>query len=79
MSEVTTHPVGNFCWAELATSDQSAAKSFYTELFGWKANEWNLSLLERHATPGGRPTSGDYLFVLLCSIILSNIIVFVFG
>ena len=37
---------------------------------GWKANEWNLSLLERHATPGGRPTSGDYLFVLLCSIIL---------
>ena len=38
--------------------------------FGWKANAWNLSLLERHATPGGKPTSGDYLFVLLCSIVV---------
>ena len=38
--------------------------------FGWKANAWNLALLERHATPGGEPTSGDYLFVLLCGIVL---------
>ena len=36
--------------------------------FGWKANEWNLALLERHAIAGGKPTSGDYVFVLLCSI-----------
>jgi hypothetical protein len=34
---------------------------------GWKANAWNLALLERHAIPGRRPTSGDYLFVTLCA------------
>jgi predicted enzyme related to lactoylglutathione lyase len=26
---------GEFCWIELATSDQNAAKSFYGALFGW--------------------------------------------
>ena len=26
-----------FCWAELATSDQPAAKKFYESLFGWTA------------------------------------------
>jgi hypothetical protein len=25
-----------------------------------------MSLLERHAMPGSQPTSGDYLFVILC-------------
>ena len=38
--------------------------------FGWKAYAWNLALLERHAIAGGKPTSGDYVFVLLCSIVL---------
>lgn len=36
--------------------------------FGWKANAWNLALLERHAMPGRRATSGDWLFVILCSL-----------
>lgn len=27
---------GNFCWFELGTSDQNAAKGFYAELFGWQ-------------------------------------------
>jgi len=35
--------------------------------FGWKATAWNLALLERHAMPGRPATSGDYLFVILCS------------
>lgn len=26
---------GSFCWIELATTDQPAAKAFYQELFGW--------------------------------------------
>jgi len=26
---------GSFCWIELATIDQNAAKEFYTALFGW--------------------------------------------
>ena len=38
--------------------------------FGWKATEWNMTLLERHAMPGRRPTSGDYLFVILCIAIV---------
>ena len=33
--------------------------------FGWKANVRNLALLERHAHPGLRPTTGDWIFVLL--------------
>lgn len=38
--------------------------------FGWKANAWNLALLERHAITGSRPTSFDYVFVILCSLVL---------
>ena len=30
---------GEFCWIELATSDQKAAKSFYGALFGWTARD----------------------------------------
>jgi hypothetical protein len=36
--------------------------------FGWKANAWNLALLERHAIPGRRATSADWLVVILCSL-----------
>ena len=35
MGERTSYPPGTFSWAELATSDAGAAKSFYTEVFGW--------------------------------------------
>jgi predicted enzyme related to lactoylglutathione lyase len=35
MGERTRHPPGTFSWAELATSDADAAKSFYSTLFGW--------------------------------------------
>ena len=38
--------------------------------FGWKANEWNLLLLERHAVAGSKPTSFDYVFVILCSVVV---------
>src|SRR6185503_11479667 len=37
--EVNTAKPGNFCWFELATSDQAAAKKFYGGLFGWTAND----------------------------------------
>jgi predicted enzyme related to lactoylglutathione lyase len=33
------HPAGNFCWFELGTNDQSAAKEFYTKLFGWQFSD----------------------------------------
>lgn len=37
MQEVTKYPHGTFSWVDLATTDQEAAKAFYTELFGWEA------------------------------------------
>ena len=30
---------GNFCWTELATSNQSEAKKFYGGVFGWAADD----------------------------------------
>jgi predicted enzyme related to lactoylglutathione lyase len=39
MSSQTKHAAGNFCWFELGTSDQNAAKEFYTKLFDWSFND----------------------------------------
>jgi predicted enzyme related to lactoylglutathione lyase len=36
---MTSFAPGNFCWFELVTSDQNAAKDFYTNLFGWTAED----------------------------------------
>ena len=33
------HAPGTFCWIELATTDGPGAKKFYTDLFGWEAND----------------------------------------
>ena len=38
MQLIEKHSPGNFCWVELATTDQSAAESFYCKIFGWSAN-----------------------------------------
>src|SRR4030095_12146709 len=35
MQETPEYKPGTFCWVELATSDNEAAKTFYTKLFGW--------------------------------------------
>ncbi|MCM3877257.1 MAG: VOC family protein [Thermoanaerobaculia bacterium] len=35
MAEVTSHAPGEFCWVELGTTDQNAAKGFYGKLFDW--------------------------------------------
>ncbi len=37
--QVSKHDPGMFCWVELGTTDQAAAKKFYSELFGWKIND----------------------------------------
>jgi uncharacterized protein len=39
MSNIEKHAPGSFCWIELATTDQKAAKSFYEALFGWQVND----------------------------------------
>jgi uncharacterized protein len=35
MGERTRYAPGTFCWVDLATSDQDAAKAFYGALLGW--------------------------------------------
>jgi uncharacterized protein len=35
MKTIDKFPIGSFCWLELATTDQNAAKKFYSNLFGW--------------------------------------------
>jgi uncharacterized protein len=42
MPTVTQHAPGTFCWPELMTSDQNAAKQFYAAVFGWKINDLDL-------------------------------------
>ena len=39
MTNIDLYPVGSFCWIELHTTDQNAAKSFYGSLFGWEAHD----------------------------------------
>jgi predicted enzyme related to lactoylglutathione lyase len=39
MTNIDKHPAGSFCWIELTTNDQNAAKSFYTTLFGWTVTD----------------------------------------
>lgn len=39
MGERTAYAPGTFCWADLTTTDQSAAKDFYGRLFGWEAED----------------------------------------
>jgi predicted enzyme related to lactoylglutathione lyase len=39
MAERTSYAPGTFSWAELATSDATAAKSFYTAVFGWEYDD----------------------------------------
>jgi uncharacterized protein len=39
MTNVDSLKSGFFCWIELATTDQNAAKHFYGSLFGWTAND----------------------------------------
>jgi uncharacterized protein len=37
MPNIDQHANGSFCWIELGTTDQNAAKNFYGSLFGWRA------------------------------------------
>ena len=50
MAEVTTHAPGAFCWIELGTSDQVAAKEFYGKLFGWTSRDDAMGPSEVYTT-----------------------------
>jgi predicted enzyme related to lactoylglutathione lyase len=43
MPTITQHAPGSFCWPELASSDQNAAKTFYATLFGWTFRDTPIS------------------------------------
>lgn len=53
MTDTMRHAPGHFSWVDLSTTDPSAAKGFYGELFGWTRREAPL--------PGG----GEYTTMLL--------------
>jgi uncharacterized protein len=42
MANVDKHAPGSFCWVELGTTDQNAAKNFYTQLFGWTVDDYPM-------------------------------------
>jgi hypothetical protein len=45
MSKKNTPPIpGKFCWNELATTDEKAAKKFYAGLFSWKAEPFGKDM-----------------------------------
>ncbi|HWW91695.1 MAG TPA: VOC family protein [Solirubrobacteraceae bacterium] len=39
MGERSRYAAGSFCWVDLTTTDQAAAKAFYGGLFGWEAED----------------------------------------
>src|ERR1700742_2016264 len=39
MGERTEHAPGTFSWTDLNTTDQGAAKAFYSGLFGWEITD----------------------------------------
>ncbi|MBV8227737.1 MAG: VOC family protein [Verrucomicrobia bacterium] len=42
MPQVDEFRIGTFCWAELGTTDQQVAKTFYGDLFGWTASDFPI-------------------------------------
>jgi hypothetical protein len=43
MGQRTKYTPGTFCWTDLTTTDQDAAKAFYGELFGWQPTDYPVS------------------------------------
>ena len=62
MANIESHAPGSFCWIELGTTDQQAAKTFYAKLFGWNVNEFPMGPGETYSVfqLNGRDTGGGY-------------------
>lgn len=56
------HPAGNFVWFELSTTDQAAAKQFYSALFGWEPQDMPMGpdMLYTMFRLNGRDVAGGY-------------------
>lgn len=69
MPIIEGHKTGSFCWFELGTSDQAAAKHFYSELFGWTTRDspmgpditYTTFLLDGHACAAAYTLMPDML------------------
>jgi len=44
MQVVKQYPDGLFCWVDLSTTDQEAAKAFYGGLFGWEFKDMPIDM-----------------------------------
>jgi predicted enzyme related to lactoylglutathione lyase len=62
MPQVTKHAPGAFSWIELGTTDQNAAKHFYTSLFGWTFRDSPMGPNEFYTMfeIDGKPVAGGY-------------------
>jgi predicted enzyme related to lactoylglutathione lyase len=56
MGERTEYTPGTFCWTDLATTDQEAAKTFYAGLFGWDYDDTPVGdgIVYSRASVGGK-------------------------
>jgi uncharacterized protein len=67
MGERTSYPPGTFSWVDLQTSDQDAAKSFYSDLFGWEYEDvpigdgasYSMAKLQGHSVAAIGPLQGE--------------------
>jgi predicted enzyme related to lactoylglutathione lyase len=61
MSDFTPRP-GDFCWFELATTDQAAAKRYYETLFGWTSADMPIGPSEMYTIfrLGGRDAAAAH-------------------
>lgn len=62
MANIESHAPGSFCWIELGTTDQQAAKTFYSNLLGWTVNDFPMGPGETYSMfqLNGRDTGGGY-------------------
>ncbi len=50
MPAIDRHAPGTFCWFELATTDQAAAKQFYQSLFAWDVQDSPIGPAQVYST-----------------------------
>jgi predicted enzyme related to lactoylglutathione lyase len=62
MPQVDKHAPGTFCWVELATTNQDAAKHFYCSLFGWSVVDYPMGPDDVYTMfqLGGRDAAAGY-------------------
>jgi predicted enzyme related to lactoylglutathione lyase len=62
MPKIDKHAPGTFCWVELATTNQDAAKKFYGSLFGWSVVDYPMGPGDFYTMfqLGGRDAAAGY-------------------